>query len=481
MYRAPPEPAASTDRYHRDSAAHLTARGWRLQRAAAGDARTSSTIDAGLTAIDGQTLGYTWAGIVENWHRTAFTSFGDGHGVWETSGGRVLPFYARNFRDVKQWAAPLEADDLMPTIRRTARRRFSIRPPVDPDESHDSASPTIAFSRTASTSSKALGPNGTGLVWAAVENGELDSKRHGATVQAARASLVQVTNLGITVKDSPQNTLVFVTRLDNGCAGRRREGLDRQPRQQPALDRHDRRGRRRDRAGVDIASGATPAKTTTRVGAAATSSSWPRRTATSPTSAATGTKASSRGTSACRSTCDEADADAARHGVQRSRRLSARRRSALQGDPSAEHAERHPAAARRHAGLRHAPRQPVSRRRRAHGEASTPGAAPNGRRRCRRRARSGNYSVRAVLESDRAEAEGARGRCSPARRPSPELDDDVPYQKVVNGSFLVAAYRRPDFRVDVSAEGRSRDGRRAAERRRDGALPVRRRRWARGR
>ena len=37
-----------------------------------------------------------------------------------------------------------------------------------------------------------------------------------------RASLVQVTNLGISVKDSPQNTLVFVTRLDTGAAGARR-------------------------------------------------------------------------------------------------------------------------------------------------------------------------------------------------------------------------------------------------------------------
>src|SRR5262249_17444857 len=31
------------------------------------------------------------------------------------------------------------------------------------------------------------------------------------------ATIVQVTNLGITVKDSPQNTLVFVTRLDTGA------------------------------------------------------------------------------------------------------------------------------------------------------------------------------------------------------------------------------------------------------------------------
>ena len=42
------------------------------------------TVDASLRSADGQTLGYTWAGVVENWHERAFTSFGDGHGVWET-------------------------------------------------------------------------------------------------------------------------------------------------------------------------------------------------------------------------------------------------------------------------------------------------------------------------------------------------------------------------------------------------------------
>ena len=42
-----------------------------------------------------------------------------------------------------------------------------------------------------------------------------------------RASVIQVTNLGITVKDSPQNTLVFVTRLDTGAPVAGAQGLDR--------------------------------------------------------------------------------------------------------------------------------------------------------------------------------------------------------------------------------------------------------------
>ena len=89
------------------------------------------TLDAGIKSVDGQTLGYTWVGTVENWHRTAFTSFGDGHGVWESSGGTVLPFYARNLFTVKQWAAPLTTDTLMPAIT-TLAPAFAKTPPSDP-------------------------------------------------------------------------------------------------------------------------------------------------------------------------------------------------------------------------------------------------------------------------------------------------------------------------------------------------------------
>lgn len=75
-------------------------------------------LDASLEASDdGQTLGYTWLGIVETWHQRAFTSFGDGHGVWESGAGLLLPFHARNFKDVTQWAVALTRAQLMPSIR----------------------------------------------------------------------------------------------------------------------------------------------------------------------------------------------------------------------------------------------------------------------------------------------------------------------------------------------------------------------------
>ena len=65
-------------------------------------------------------------------------------------------------------------------------------------------------------------PSGTGLVWAAVEEGQpiahaRPSREEDRTEPRTRATVVQVTNLGISVKDSPENTLIFVTRLDTAA------------------------------------------------------------------------------------------------------------------------------------------------------------------------------------------------------------------------------------------------------------------------
>ena len=151
---------------------------------------------------------------VANWHQRAFTSFGDGHGVWEKSGGAVLPFYARNFRNVTQWAAPVATGDLMETVLRL-QPRFNETPDSQGTERRLGTSADRILSHGIDMS-KALRPNGTGLVWAAVQEGEPIANASAYGESRIRASLIQVTNLGITVKDSPQNTIVFVTRLDDG-------------------------------------------------------------------------------------------------------------------------------------------------------------------------------------------------------------------------------------------------------------------------
>jgi uncharacterized protein YfaS (alpha-2-macroglobulin family) len=174
------------------------------------------TVAPGLQALDGQVLGYTAAIVIENWHDRAFTSFGDGHGVWETGGG-PLPFYARNFTDVWQWASTLGLDQLMPTILQLTKDGFHKAP------SAAGVHRTLGLTADAIQShgldlSKALHPSGTGLVWAAVKRGQpIEHARAYEFAPDTVASIVQVTNLGISVKDSPQNTLVFVTQLDTAA------------------------------------------------------------------------------------------------------------------------------------------------------------------------------------------------------------------------------------------------------------------------
>ncbi|MCU1245535.1 MAG: yfhM2, partial [Acidobacteria bacterium] len=170
-------------------------------------------VDPALRSVDGQTLGYTWMAIVHYWHAFAFTSFGDGHGVWESTGGPILPFHARNFLNVRQWLAPLSAEELMPTLVKLEKQGFTLTPETAPQQRKLTPVPDKIQSFGLDLT-PAL-HNGTGLVWAAVEEQQAIplSKKYAEDLK--RATVVQVTNLGVSVKDSPQNTLVLVTRLDN--------------------------------------------------------------------------------------------------------------------------------------------------------------------------------------------------------------------------------------------------------------------------
>src|SRR5262249_54952438 len=85
-------------------------------------------VDPGLTAVDGQRLGYAFVDGVENWHQRSFTSFGGGHGVWEQSSGPVLPFYARNLSDVRLWTSKIGLADLMPSILGLRDQHFAAAP-----------------------------------------------------------------------------------------------------------------------------------------------------------------------------------------------------------------------------------------------------------------------------------------------------------------------------------------------------------------
>ncbi|MCC7043838.1 MAG: Ig-like domain-containing protein, partial [Acidobacteria bacterium] len=173
-------------------------------------------LDASLEASDGQRLGYPFVGIVENWHERAFSSFGDGHGVWETSGGLQLPFSSRNFTAVTQWLTRLQPGDLMPRILALERGGFRDLPPGTGTTRRLNV--TADAVQAHGIDLRSILPEGRGLVWAGLRPGAPIARASRAVPEdrADRSTIVQVTNLGITVKDSPQSTLVFVTRLDNG-------------------------------------------------------------------------------------------------------------------------------------------------------------------------------------------------------------------------------------------------------------------------
>jgi uncharacterized protein YfaS (alpha-2-macroglobulin family) len=207
----------SAELYDRSRSYSLDDLGYTLEPAHAYAVR----VDPKLDALDGQLLGYTYVGIAEYWHKSAFTSFGGGHGVWESSGGPVLPFFARNYQSVTQWAAPVSIADAMPTILKLQEHDFTDVPPTPPQPRKLAPVPDKIQSygmNVAPIVSSGKGSDNKGLVWAAVEAGEPIPKAQPWNGEPKRrATLIQITNLGISVKDSPLNTLIFVTRLDNGA------------------------------------------------------------------------------------------------------------------------------------------------------------------------------------------------------------------------------------------------------------------------
>ena len=406
------------------------------------------TLDPGLTSADGQTLGYTWVGVISNWHRTAFTSFGDGHGVWESSGGTVLPFYARNLFGVKQWAAPIATADLMPAVRRLTPN-FDAAPEVDPIDRKLG----LTFDRIQSHGldvARALGSRRTGILWTAVENGASipNAKR---SRQSTRASIVQVTNIGVTVKDSPQNTLVFVTRLDNAAplAGAKVSIVNR-----------DNSLLWTGTSGADgVAMGPGIPYRPRRYSGESDYSEWQRPDFL---------------------VIAEKDGDIAYVGSNWNEGIEPwnfdvpfSREEAepmLRGTVFSDRGvyrlgeeihfkailrQNTPAGIRLlRAGtpvvmtLRDSQYRLVDERTVTMNEWSSADWAIT----LPAEGALGNYTVRAVLEADKPKTK-APEEVEPGDRPGPFLDDRVPYQKAVNGSFLVAAYRRPDFRVDVTLKG----------------------------
>ena len=265
------------------------------------------------------------------------------------------------------------------------------------------------------------------------------------TSRSSRASLVQVTNLGITRQGQPAEHAASSSRASTPrrrCRAR--------------ASRSSCRTARRVWTGTTGADGVAIAPQTRlrnprRLVTSSPSSSRRRRTATSPTSAATGTTASCRGSSAstststrpircCAARCSPIAASTSSAKRSTSRRSCAATRPAASGCC--------PKARRSSITVRDSRDKVVDERIVKVNALEHRGVDVH--RAGRGRARQ--LLVSAILESDRPKPAGA------GQRPAEDRDerDYRECKKTVTGSFLVAAYRRPDFRVDVTLTGDSR-------------------------
>ncbi len=403
---------------------------------------------ATLASEDGQTLGYPWLNVVDNWHATAFTSFGDGHGVWEKDGGPQLPFYARNLRTITQWVFRLDPALLMTTLQSQLANAFSVAPPGDGVARRLTVTPDRVQSHGLDVSS-ALAPGGTGLVWAAVRDGEMLTRTRrttGSGRPATRASIVQVTNLGITVKDSPQNTLVFVTRLDTGAPV---------PGAAVSIVRTDNQTFWRGTTGADGVAMApdTPLRdpenwdrfaflvTAEKDGDVAyVGSDW--NEGILPWDFNTFANLNERDPLLRGSVFTD-------RGVYKLGETVTFKAILRQNTPSGVRLL--PEGTPVLVSVRDGQNKLVDERTvplTAWSSAEWTLALPA-------EGTLGDYAVRVILASDRPKPQAPAER-QPGQEPSPENDDFVPHERVVDGSFLVAAYRRPDFRVDVTLGGTGR-------------------------
>ena len=398
---------------------------------------------ATLTSEDGQTLGYPWVNVVDNWHATAFTSFGDGHGVWEKDGGPQLPFYARNLRTITQWVFKLDPAQLMATLQQQRANNFSLAPPGDGIARRLTVTPDRVQSHGLDVTPALTA--GTGLVWAAVRDGDMLARTRRTTggEAATRASIVQVTNLGITVKDSPQNTLVFVTRLDTGApvAGAA-----------VSIVRTDNQTFWRGTTGADGVAMApeTPLRspdnwyefafivTAEKDGDIAyVGSDW--NEGILPWDFDTDVNLYERDPLLRGSVFTD-------RGVYKLGETVTFKTILRQNTPSGVRLL--PEGTPVRISVRDGQNTLVDERTvplTAWSSAEWTFVLPA-------EGTLGDYSVRAILESDRPKPPTPAER-APGAEPSPDEDDFVRDERTVNGSFLVAAYRRPDFRVDVTLTG----------------------------
>ena len=181
-------------------------------------------VDAGLTSTTGQRMAAPWFDVATPALREPLATVGNRRdAVWEAGLGPRLPVVTRSLKTVRAGAAAIPVGDVPAALNRIAASGAWAGAPTPPLATIPIPGTDDAVRTPLVDASSALAPDGLGFVWLAAEAGaELSRPSNVVTVYPAftlpSGVLVQVTNLGVTVRTLGDSVLVFVTALDTGAA-----------------------------------------------------------------------------------------------------------------------------------------------------------------------------------------------------------------------------------------------------------------------
>ena len=181
-------------------------------------------VDAGLTAEDGARLPAPWCTVVDVGLPGSFITFGtQGPAVWESSLGPRLPILTRSVTDVRGGAVAVAPDEVIPALRSGARfgGRWKDAPGVPPRVTPVPGPPNGRVREVFVEVASALSRAGTGLIWASYPSGrEAPGISPVVTVRPVpftNTTLIQVTNIGLTVRGTSRRLAILASRLDTGA------------------------------------------------------------------------------------------------------------------------------------------------------------------------------------------------------------------------------------------------------------------------
>lgn len=165
-----------------------------------------------LTSSDGQRLtnAFTTTSVASN----ALPYLGINGQVWESGAGTTVPYLSRNVTRVDERVARLSPENIMPRVSALSMGR-SAPPPSAPLRTRPLAEVPNTDETVGLDLADIFDGSSTGLAWirlnaAGIQSNTPDSRSLNGPIDR----LVQVTNLGLTAKHGPLGTLVLVTRLD---------------------------------------------------------------------------------------------------------------------------------------------------------------------------------------------------------------------------------------------------------------------------